>query len=720
MKNITLGRTPVTIYLSLINKECLRVTLAPSDSPECFGQLNGNYLTEFVKEAKVSETVSAIEDRCSLSVGGFSVEIVAQPLSIYIEDESNQPVQKLQFDGSNGDVTFPLGAKEIYGLGQGFPTPMDRRGEVYDLKRHGQERSSVFEYATITAVPYIVSREGWGLFFHEPTKGTIDLSSDTGRFSVLPEDYRDIFVMRYIKPESAATLYYDVTGRAPLPPKYAFGYQQSFRELYHNGESIVLPTARYMRENRIPCDVLIYLGRYVQNGWNTYTHNGMFEFNKKAFPEPTQIIDELHGMHYKVAFHITEAPTGLHGNIDDTDVNPLEYDHVRNYWRHHVRFSEYAGNDGWWPDDGDSLDLTALHARHKMYHDGTEQISPNKRGFFLQRNSYSGYIRFGSFIWSGDVLCTWKTLEHHVHVGINVAMSLSPFWGSDIGGFFLTEEFSGELYVRWFEYAAFTPLFRSHGRHSFLHTPWGWKAKSLSEIPDEYNQSFGSNMCDAVLPDDRVEPICKKYIDLRYRLMPYIYSLARQAYDKGMPLIRPLWFRFPDDEKAATCESQYMFGNALLVNPVTRKAPGCWTTYLPAGKWYDFFTEEAVEGGTDISRDVSLEEIPVYVPAGSLIPFGAATQFIDDLPIDPMDDAICVYVYEGANGSFTLYEDDGITKDYTRGQGTYTRFVWDNSRGELSISGKSSQVAGRSRAFAVRFVESGEETTVTCVYESHT
>lgn len=718
MEKLTLGGLRVTIHLSLIGEDCLRITLSPSDCADCFKHLNGHYLSDLAKNAEVREAISVVDTGFRTRVGDFKVTIDPQPLSILIEDTSNKQVQRLEFDDANGDVTFPLGAKEIYGLGQGFPTPMDRRGTLYDLKRHGQERSSVFEYATITAVPYIISREGWGLFFHEPTKGVIDLSSDTGRFSVVPEDYRDIFVMKYSRPERAATLYYEITGRAPLPPKYAFGYQQSFRELYHNGESIVLPTARYMRENGIPCDVLIYLGRYVENGWNTYSYNGMFEFNRKSFPEPTKIIDELHSMGYKVAFHITEAPTGLHGNIDDTDVNPLEYDHVRNYWRRHVRFNGYAANDGWWPDDGDALDLAALHSRHKMYHDGNEQLSPNKRGFFLQRNSYSGFVRYGSFIWSGDVLAKWKTLEHHVHVGINVAMSLSPYWGSDIGGFFLSDEYSGELYVRWFEYAVFTPLFRSHGRHSFVHTPWGWKVKSLSEIPDEYNQNFGSNMSDAVLPDYRVEPICKKYIELRYRLMPYIYSLARQAYDRGIPLIRPLWFGFPDDENAATCESQYMFGDALLVNPVTRKAESSWTTYLPAGKWYDFFTGAALEGGGKITKDVSLEDIPVYVPAGSLIPFCGTKQFFDDTPIDPMDDNINIRVYEGANGSFTLYEDDGITKNYTRGQGTFTKFVWADDSKELSVTGKSTHIAGRSRSFSVRYVGSGEETTVTCVYES--
>jgi alpha-glucosidase/alpha-D-xyloside xylohydrolase len=280
----------------------------------------------------------------------------------------------------------------------------------------------------------------------------------------------------------------------------------------------------------------------------------------------------------------------------------------------------------------------------------------------------------------------------------------------------VTDEYSGELYVRWFEYSVFNPLFRSHGRHSFLHTPWGWRAESLDEIPDEANLHLAPNMCDAVLPDHRVEPICKRYVELRYRLVPYIYTLARRAHDTGVPFMRPMWFSFPHDEKAATCDSQYMFGDALLVNPVTRKGAREWTTYLPKGQWYDFFSHDHIEGGREVTRAVGLEDIPVYVPAGTLLPMGEVKQHIGDVPINPLDDPITIYLYEGEDASFVLYEDDGITKDYMQGQATYTSFTWDEKSKELSVSGKSSQIAGESRTFRVIHVSSGEEDTATCLY----
>lgn len=717
MSSISISDTPIKIAFTEVDNTCLRVTLFPGEISNPYKHLNGRYISDFVKGLKPSIIIDGIETDNCLDVGQFKINITANPLVITVCDTNDDVVQSLSFDQQNGDVTFLMGKKEIYGLGQGFATPMDRRGEVYDMKRHGQDRKSVHEYATVSAVPYIISREGWGLFFHEPVKGMIDLSGNVGKFAVLPMEYRDIFVMKYDKPETAATIYYKLTGNALIPPKYSFGYQQSYRELYHNDESIVMPTAKYIRENKIPCDLLIYLGRYVKDGWNTYSHNGMFEFNHKAFPNPIKMIKELHDMDYRVAFHITETPSGLHGNIDDEDVNPLEFDHVKNLWDKHIEFHEYAKNDAWWPDDGDELDLAAFNARYKMYYDGTEQLTPNKRGFYMLRNAYCGDTQYGGVIWSGDVLCKWETLKNHVHVGLNVAMSLSPYWGSDIGGFHVTDELSGELYVRWFEYAVFNPMLRSHGRHSFLHNPWGWKINSVSEIPNEWIPALAPNVCDAVLPDYRVEPICKSYIELRYRLVPYIYTLARNAYDTGAPFMRPMWFDFSNDEKASTCGSQYMFGESMLVNPITKKGATEWITYLPSGKWYDFFTNKLIEGGRDITKAVELKDIPVYIQAGTILPLGEVKQYIGDSPINPLDDSITIYVYEGRDASYTLYEDDGITKDYMRGSATYTEFKWDDSAKALSVRGRSSQIAGEERTFKVVYINSKYEDEITCLYE---
>ena len=717
MQQLNINEKPVKILLTQVDDSCLRLTLVPAEEQDPFAYLNGRYLSTYAKSRKPSATVAPDEGDKTILVGNFKLQVSASTFEIMIRDAAGKRIQNLKIDQSNGDVLFHVGDKEIYGLGQGFATPMDRRGQVYNMRTHGQDRKSLPEHSTVSAVPYIVSREGWGMFFHHPVKGVIDLTGKIGRFTAQPLAYRDIFIMQYEKPEMAATLYYKLTGNALIPPKYAFGYQQSYRELYHNGESIVMPTAKYMRDNDIPCDTLIYLGRYVENGWNTYTCNGMFEFNPKAFPDPPGMVKELQDMNYKVSLHITETPSGLHGNIEDADVSPVEHDHVKNLWDKHVVLHDYVNNDAWWPDDGDELDLAAFTARHKMYYDGTEQLTPNKRGFYMFRNSYCGDTQYCGVIWSGDVLCKWETLKNHVYVGLNVALSLNPYWGSDIGGFFCTEEYSGELYVRWLEYSVFNPMFRSHGRHSFLHTPWGWKIDSVKDIPNETNPAWGSNMCDAVLPDYRVEGIVKSYIELRYRLVPYIYSTARYAYDTGVPFMRPLWFTYPDDEIASTCVSQYMFGDALLVSPVTKKGAIEWSTYLPAGKWFDFFTHELLDGGQHVTKAVELKDIPVYVPAGTILPMGEVKQYIGDKPIHPLDDKVTIHVYEGKDTAYTLYEDDGITKDYMNGSATYTVFRWDDAEKKLTVTGKSSQIAGESRTFEVLQVGSGKASEVQCVYE---
>ncbi len=717
MSTLTISNKQINIAFTEVDNTCLRVTVFPKNISDPFRYINGRYLSDFTKSLKPSITIETDENE-NIEVGQFEIEIKSNPFEITINDSLNNFVQKLSFYAESGDVTFPLGDKEIFGLGQGFATPMDRRGDSYNMQRHGQKPDSVFEYATISAIPYIISREGWGLFFHEPIKGVIDLSGDVGKFTCLPKEYRDVFVMNYDKPETSATIYYKLTGKSSIPPKYSFGYQQSFREMYHNGESIVMPTAEYMRDNDIPCDMLIYLGRYVEYGWNTYTHNGMFEFNEKSFPNPPETIEKLHDMNYRVALHITETASALHGNVDDEDVNPLEYDHVKNFWDRHIELYKYSNIDAWWPDDGDELDIAAFTSRYKMYYDGTKKLTPNKRGFYMSRNSYCGDTRYGGIIWSGDVLSKWATLKNHVYVGLNVAMSLSPYWGSDIGGFFVTEEYSGELYVRWFEYSVFSPMFRSHGRHSLLHNPWGWKIDSVKDIPDESSNHSAQNMSDAVLPDYRVEPICKEYIELRYKLIPYIYSLAKVVQQESIPFMRPMWFSFPDDEKASTCQTQYMFGDSMLVNPVTEKGAIEWTTYLPEGKWYDFFTNEKVDGDRDVTVSVELKDIPVYIEAGSIIPIGEVKQFIGDALINPIDDIVDIQVYEGSDACYVLYEDDGITNDYLDNAATYTEFKWNESLKKLTVSGKSSQIAGKSREFKVRYINSNNNETVICVYDT--
>ena len=221
--------------------------------------------------------------------------------------------------------------------------------------------------------------------------------------------------------------------------------------------------------------------------------------------------------------------------------------------------------------------------------------------------------RYASFLWSGDVQSTWETLKTHIAVAINTGLSGIPFWGTDIGGFVPTQEYTGELFVRWFQFAAFNPLFRSHGRDWRLHLPWGWTKGKIG-----YEETPGYNPDPRELDNPAIEPICKKYLELRYQMMPYLYSAIKETCETGLPVIRALWLHYPEDAAAVARGDEFLYGRNLLVAPVVEKSATSRSVYLPRGTWYDFWTRENFEGGREITRDVDLTTIPLFVaPAPS-------------------------------------------------------------------------------------------------------
>ena len=276
---------------------------------------------------------------------------------------------------------------------------------------------------------------------------------------------------------------------------------------------------------------------------------------------------------------------------------------------------------------------------------------------------------------------TWEALRAQVSVGLNTSLSGVPFWGTDTGGFVTTKELTGELYVRWFQFSAFCPLFRSHGRTWKLRLPWGWNTGDYG--PTELEGYHGN----AALPDPRelhnphVEPICRKYLELRYRLLPYLYSAVREAHDTGIPVIRALWLHYPDDPRAVECGDQYLWGRDMLVAPVTEKGATSRRLYLPRGLWHDFWTEEKVEGGREIERPVDLATIPLYVRAGAVLPIGPVRQYATQMTDDPLT----IKVYPGADGELVLCEDDGISFNYRRGEFMRMRALWSDRDRQLSF-----------------------------------
>jgi alpha-glucosidase/alpha-D-xyloside xylohydrolase len=345
------------------------------------------------------------------------------------------------------------------------------------------------------------------------------------------------------------------------------------------------------------------------------------------------------------------------------------------YWPAHKPLFD-LGVDGWWPDQGDGLDAPSRLARNRMYFEGHQMYRPNERVYALHRNAYAGMQRYASFLWSGDVQSTWETLKTHVAVGINTGLSGIPYWGTDIGGFVPTEEYTGELFVRWFQFAAFNPLFRSHGRDWRLHLPWGW---TVGEIG--FPETPGYQPEASVLHNPTVEPICKKYLELRYQLMPYLYSAVKETCETGLPIVRSLWLHHPDDAAAVARGDEYLYGRDILVAPIVEKGAASRSLYLPRGVWFDFWTREKMEGGREITRKVDLETIPLYIRAGAVIPMGPVKQYTEEKVDGPLN----LWVHPGADGTCSLYEDDGKSFNYRKGEFMRINIAWSDRRRRLSM-----------------------------------
>ena len=616
--------------------------------------------------------------------GQFTVRFSNGPLTVRCETVHGRLVQELKCDPATGVISFQTGDRPIFGLGQGGPQ-FDRRGNL-DRMVSGQGGYQLRTHGAKVPIPFIVGTAGWAMFVHSPM-AAIDLTGTEGRVqpanaeSALPID---IFVIAAEQPEAIMAEYAKITGYPEMAPLWSFGYQQSHRTLATPEET--MQEAKIFREKKMPCDAMIYLGTdFCPNGWNT--HNGEFTWNPNAFPDPQNAIQQLHDENFKVVLHIVIEGHHLTGKVSDPcTAAPLPSGRtpdghwppdrqVSCYWPFHKPlFDQHV--DGWWPDQGDGLDAPSRLARNRMYFEGSQLYRPNERVYALHRNGYAGMQRYASFLWSGDVQSTWETLKTHVPVGINAGLSGIPFWGTDIGGFIPTQEYTGELFARWFQFAAFSPLFRSHGRDWRLHLPWGW---TKGQIGYQETPTYHPDPKD--LDNPAIEPICKKYLELRYQLMPYLYSAVKDTCETGMPIIRALWLHYPDDETAVSRGDEYLFGRDLLVAPVVEKGADSRSLYLPHGIWYDFWTHERMEGGRTVTKNVDLATIPLYVRGGAILPLGPIKQYTAEQSETP----ITLWVHPGANGVFSLYADDGKTFNYRRGDFERIEMTWNDSDRRLQL-----------------------------------
>jgi alpha-glucosidase/alpha-D-xyloside xylohydrolase len=668
--------------------------------------------------------LTALKHAVTKQVGRLRVTVKPNPLTVMVMDVHNRLVQQLVFSSDN-TLLFNLHGQPVLGLGEGGPKPpkdagwrnlpveFDRSGRFYQMQPRWQSDA----YGSRNPVPLLLGTDGWALFVASPWVQVDLQNKNQGRFipwkptdrdrapqdeknqglaqskglppasSVIPGLF-DVFVFDAQQPAALMKDISVLTGPAVMPPKWALGYMQSHRTLQDDTQMTGIVDS--FRAKKIPLDAVIYLGTgFTPRGWNKPQPS--FEFNPEVFHhDPPTVLAGFHARHVKVVMHMVpwdrdKLPT-LQGSIPPKPGEPLDASHIQNYWQQHVPLMQ-AGVDAFWPDEGDWFNLYERMKRHQLYYEGPLSTLPGTRPWSLHRNGFLGIARWGGWVWSGDTESAWKTLEAQVAVGINYSLSLSPYWGSDIGGFYANAEKTGELYARWFQFGAFCPSFRSHGRTWMTSLPWGF---GLSDMGPRENNNSNTDTAKEnkrnVLPSEMnnplIEPVTRHYTQLRYQLLPYTYSLAWEARATGMPLMRALWLHYPADEKVRNMGSEYLWGPELLIAPVFEKGAVERKVYLPAGDdWYDWWTNTKQHGGQTISRPVTLDIMPIYVRAGAIIPVDPVRQYTGE----PVAEPTTIQVYRGANGSFTLYDDDGTSLDYLRGKASWIRFSWDEAAQTLHM-----------------------------------
>jgi alpha-glucosidase (family GH31 glycosyl hydrolase) len=697
---LNLAGKPVELTITQISGDTVRIRFAPLDGSGVVIPAGNDSLVQ----PDWSGPRASVREQSNLKdvrLKDFNIKLTNEPLGLTLETRDKRVVQQLRLDGPSGNLMFSLGDAPVLAFGEGGPQ-FDRRG-VIDQMRSGQGGYRLRTHGGRVPIQWLIGTSGWAMFVHQPV-GSFDLSGKEGKF--IPTAGRalplDLFIVAAREPLQVMREYARITGLPEMIPLWSLGYMQSHRTL--RGPEEIMWVARTFREKKLPCDAVIYLGTdFTPSGWNT--HNGEYTWHPKNFPDPRKMVNDLHDLNFKVVLHTVLEGRRLTGTVNDKcTAEPLPSGRtpdgrwpndreVSCYWPVHKQLYD-AGIDGWWPDQGDGLDAPSRLARNRMYFEGSQQLRPNERPFALHRNGEAGMQRFAAFLWSGDVYTTWETLKNHVPIAVNTGLSGITYWGTDIGGFVPTKEYTGELHVRWFQFGAFCPLFRAHGRTWHLRLPWGWNTGDVG-ISEVANYTGGAADPDASeLRNAEVEPICKKYLELRYQLMPYLYSVVREGCETGLPIMRALWLHHSDDATAVARGDQFLWGRDMLVAPVTEKGQTVKQVYLPKGKWFDFWTGEIAEGGREIARKVDLATMPLYVRAGAIIPLGPVKQYTEE----KVDGPLTVQVYPGANGDFLLYEDDGKSFDFRRGNWMGIRMTWNDKSRRLSLRlEKGSRMLGPTR-----------------------
>jgi len=705
-----------TLRVQVCSDSIVRVTYLPTPS---FPSVKDYVVT---KESCPQTPFSFASDdkEVVLSTGQLKITVARQDGAIHFSDSTGQRLfqdteRTMTPVEVNGEKTYHAelwsnlwGSEEgFYGLGQHQAGVWNYMGESVDLS---QDNTNI-------SVPLFLSSNGYGVLWNNASRSRFNnrfphalyLSSEVA-------DTLDYYFLYGPAFDRIIASYRDLTGAAPMFGKWAYGFWQCKNRYQSQAE--LLNIARRYRELHIPVDNIV-------QDWFWWNKMGDFVFNPK-YPDPKGMIDGLHRDHIHLMISVWPyfAPgspvyedmdrrgffiartrvAGFHpvGMALYDAFNPAARDY---YWGLIDRALFKIGADAWWLDttepetEGRETNILVTSqvaagngARYaNLYplmtttavYQGQRRASDQKRVFILSRSAFAGSQRNAAAAWSGDVRADWQSFRRQIPAGLNLSLSGIPYWTTDIGGFILghpSDPAYRELFVRWFEYGAFCPIFRVHGTRS----------------PDENELwSYGAE----------AQGILTKFDTLRYRLLPYIYALAAQVTRHGYTLMRPLVMDYRDDVTARNIGDEFMFGPALLVSPVTDPGVDTRRVYLPNSTWYNFWTGEKLSGGKFTAASAPLETLPLHARAGSILPLGPVLEYSDEKPPDPIE----LRIYPGADGDFTLYEDDGITYDYEKGAFSTIPLHWDEARQTLTIGERQGEFPAmiRHRTFQIVWVGEG-------------
>jgi alpha-D-xyloside xylohydrolase len=625
----------------------------------------------------------------------------------------------------------------IYGLGQ------QQKGKMVQRNL----RLRMVQGNTDDYIPFFLSVKGYGLFWDNYSPTIFEDNPESTSFKSDVGDCVDYYFMYGGNADGVIAHMRDLTGQVPMFPLWTYGYWQS-KERYKSQDETVGVVKKY-RELGVPLDGIIQDWQY----WgNNYLWNAM-EFLNPEFYNPQKMIDDIHKLHAHIIISIWNSfgpQTKPYKELDKIGAlldiktwpesgsqkwppNPDYPSGVRVYdpynpeardiyWKYLNKGIFSLGMDGWWMDSSepDHLQFKASDFDNKTYlgsfrkvrnafplmtvgglYQHQRSVTSDKRVFILTRSAFAGQQRYGANTWSGDVVASWDALRNQISAGLNFSLCGIPYWNSDIGGFFLwnykkklEDADYRELYARWIQFGAFCPMMRSHG----------------TDAPREIYQ-FGKK-------GDEIYDAIEKFINLRYRLLPYIYSTSWDVTANQSSMMRALMMDFVKDKQALNINDQYMFGKSLLVCPVTTSMYSKDTKedfsmvktrqlYLPKGAdWFDFWTGEKYIGGQTINKETPIDIMPLYVKAGSILPIGPKVQYAEEKKWDNLD--ICIY--EGADGEFTLYEDENENYNYENGVYSTIIFSWDDTKQTLTISERKGSFPGmlEERKFNIIKVSKGK------------